>query len=193
MAKMTAAAATGETMTFVLAVPVEDKDQVIDTVTVIEPELRHHIEAERAAGQAESAVKLIARMTGLSEAAARKMKFRDANSIKKWVAGLIDGVEPLDCDPLVEGGPKEFKLIVPIADGAKVITSVTIQEPDIESGIAIEKFKKQHEQDAAMIAVLSGLTIPVVSKLKMRDVSRIKAWLLPFVSATDSTEEAGAT
>lgn len=192
MAKAPPLVATGETMKLKLAVPVEDKGVVIGEVTVQEPELRHQIAAERTSSQTEQAIRLISQLTGLPESVARRLKFRDAARIRGWVGGLMDSIEPLDCDPLLEGGPKTFQLLVPI-DGGKPINEITIQEPDIEAGIAVEKFKHQHEQDAAMIAALSGLTIPVVSRLKMRDVARIKAWLLPFVTDTGLTEEAGAT
>ena len=40
------------------------------------------------------------------------------------------------------------------------------------------------EARAAMIAALSDLTIPVVSRLSLRDLAVIEGWLAPFVDDT---------
>ncbi|MGE8942710.1 phage tail assembly protein [Leptospira interrogans] len=177
--------------TIPLSRPLSDGSNSWTELTVHEPELGDRIRAERKGAGMEAAVELLAILTGLPSSAARKMKTRDARAIHAWLDSLMPDGEPVaDVD---DAESRTFDLLVPLEVDGRPMTQITVREPDLEAGIAVEKLKGRHEQTAASIAVLSGLTIPVVRKMVMRDVARIEAWLLPFVDDTNSKEEAGET
>ncbi len=80
---------------------------------------------------------------------------------------------------------RAFVLQVPVAGaGPAPLTSITVREPDLEAGIAVERSSETAAgATAAMIAALSGQSIPTVMRLAQRDVSRIERWLDFFSSA----------
>lgn len=78
---------------------------------------------------------------------------------------------------------RTFRLAVPLTmPGAAPVEMITLREPDLETGIAVEKADKA-VASAAMLAVLSGHTIPTVSRLSQRDVVRMERWLDFFSDA----------
>lgn len=179
------------TTTIRLVRPITENGQTWEELTVREPDLGDRIAAERKGEGMEAAIQLFAILTGLPPAAARKMKTRDARAIQTWLGSITPEPEPETEPDLSE--TKTFRLSVPIEADGRVLTEITLREPDLEAGIAVEKLKGRYEQTAASIAVLSGLTIPVVRRLVMRDVVRMEAWLLPFVADTSSTAAVGET
>lgn len=199
MAK-TAAAAAAEaappsaplTRTFALSRPISHKGQTWAEMTLAEPHLRHLIAAERQPTSAGFSISLVAQLSGIPEEAVRRMKIADLRAVERWVSELR-GSTPTLISEDDQAGHAVFALVVPIETNAQPITSVRLREPDLEASIAVEAFKKQYEQTAAMIAALADLTIPVVSRLALRDLAAIEAWLAPFVDDTRSREGRGAT
>lgn len=185
-----AAAPAGESRVFVLSRPIEDKGQPLAELKLSEPELRHMIVAERKPSGAELAVSLIAQLSGASEAAIRRLKLKDLRAIEAWIRDLrLTSSCAFEEDA---AGGALFVLSSPIETNGTPIERLRLREPDIEASIAVEKFSKPHEQTAAMIAALTDLTIPVVTRLKLRDLAVIEAWLTPFVDDTGSKAGAGA-
>lgn len=58
--------------------------------------------------------------------------------------------------------------------------SITVKAPSLGAAVGLAKFKSEAEQTAAMIAKLSGWTIPQVNRLRMTDVAAIEDYLAPF-------------
>lgn len=179
--------------TLKLARPIDDGAGLTwDDLTIAEPTLGHRMTAERAStSEVEQVVRFFALLSGVPEEAIQKLKTSDARKLNRWVDGL-----PLPKweAPTVNGDRHTFKLLCPIEiEGQVPISEITLREPDLAAGIAVEKFKSPREQTAASIASLSGLTIPVVRKMKMRDVERIEAWMLPFVAEPDLKAGDGET
>ncbi len=184
-----AAAPAGESRVFTLSRPIEDKGQPLAELKLAEPELRHMIVAERKPSGAELAVSLISQLSGVSEAAIRRLKLKDLRAIEAWIRELrLTSTCAFEEDAV----GALFVLSSPIETNGTPIDRLRLREPDIEASIAVEKFAKPHEQTAAMIAALTDLTIPVVTRLKLRDLAVIEAWLTPFVDDTSSKAGAGA-
>lgn len=182
-------AAEGLSKTFTLqrAIPTPDGG-AISEISVVEPELHHFIKAGRKSTLTEQTISLIAQLSGQTEESVKRMKTPDARRIQAWLTSLSD-LSVARSTARGEGDARTFDLSVPLADGATMITSLTLREPDLESAIAIERFKTEPEQTAAMIAALSGHVIPLISRLKVRDVGAIEEWLIPFVRELGSTED----
>lgn len=187
--KTGAVASAGESCVFALSKPIEDKGQIHAKLTLAEPELRHMIIAERKPSGAELAASLIAQLSGVSELAIRRLKIKDLRAIEAWIRGLR---ETSGCSFEEDAGGALFVLSSPIETNGTPVERLRLREPDIEASIAVERFSKPHEQTAAMIAALADLTIPVVTRLKLRDLAVIEAWLTPFVEDTSSKAGAGA-
>lgn len=188
----TAAAEELKRFTLALSRPIaDDAGQSWSALTLIEPDLGARMAAEReTSSDVAQVTRLFAELSGVPENAIAKLKTPDARKINAWLDGLGDDDAPA---PTVEGDRHTFTLLCPIVlDGQEPIKTITLREPDLAAGIAVERFKRRHEITAATIAALSGLTIPVVSRLKMRDAGRVEAWLIPFVADTDSTADLGA-
>lgn len=183
-----AVAPAGESRVFALSRPIEDKGQTLAELTLAEPELRHMIVAERKPSGAELAVSLIAQLSGISETAIRRLKLKDLRAIEAWIRDLR---LTSACSFEEDVGGALFVLSSPIETNGTPIERLRLREPDIEASIAVEKFSKPHEQTAAMIAALTDITIPVVTRLKLRDLAVIEAWLTPFVEDTSSKAGAG--
>jgi hypothetical protein len=165
---------------------ISDGTNTWNEITLAEPTLAHHIASERAEGMAQ-VIALYSTLSGVPEEAIRRMKTVDSRKIQAVLEETLDDApapRPAEVDGAV------FDLLHPISAGGRPIKSVTLREPDLEAGIALEKVKGGPNQiTAASIAILSGLTIPVVSKLSKKDVKRMEAWLLPFLSDTDQTAD----
>lgn len=186
-----AAAPAGETRVFALSRPIVDGGVQVTSLTCIEPKLQHMITAEREPTGGGLAANLISQLSGVSQDAVLKVKLGDLRQIERWIKELrASGTARFEEDP--QGGAV-FHLALPIETNGPPITSIRLREPDIEASIAVERFKRHSEQTAAMIASLSDLTIPLVSRLALRDVAVIEAYLAPFVASTPSMEAAGAT
>ncbi len=182
----TAAGTAGNTIT--LTVPIEmGAAGSIETLTLRRPTLGDNVAAEQAPAGMARTVAFWAHIAGVPVKAMERLKTRDAAKIQKWLhdASLLDQPPPGHID---EGDKRTFNLIEPINDGRT--TRLTLREPDLAAGIAVEKFKNEHEQMAASIAVLAGITIPETHQLDMRDVARIEAWLVPFVDGSSSMDGA---
>lgn len=188
MAKEKAAAERpphGETRTFTLTRPVvDDAGKEYATITIAEPELHHQVQVERkkTAGESEITAALIGLLSGLPDAAVRRLKLRDVIAIKTWLDGVISSGVKADlareaAAPLSLDEPERpFELLVPVALSDGVLTRITVREPDLEAGIAVERFALPSEQTAALIATCSGQIIPNVMRMKVRDVRRIERW-----------------
>lgn len=180
------------TKTFALARPIVHQGETTSELTLSEPHLHHLITADRKPTTTEFSISLVSQLSGLPEEAVRKLKLTDLRAVEKWVANLR-GSTPTLVSADEETGHAVFALAVPIPTNAKPITTVRLREPDLEASVAVEAFKRQYEQTAAMIAALADLTVPVVSRLALRDLAAIEAWLAPFVEDTKSKEARGAT
>ena len=188
------AAPAAVSRTLKLSRPITDGNGMTWTeVHVALPELGHYMLAEReTTSEVSEAARLFAELTNVPEDAIHKMKTGDARALRR----MIDAANETSfaSDIRVDGDRHTITLEHPIViDGQPHIGALTLREPDLAAGIAIEKFNKPREQLAATIAVLSGLTIPVTRRLKMTDVRRIETWLAPFVADTLSMEADGAT
>jgi len=198
---------SGETFTLTLSKPIKGDDgRVWETLTAVEPELRHvvaagmpltvttivngkpAVQAARTRTAQEQTIALVSAITGIPETAVSRMKVRDAKAINGWVDDLrrqaFEAAAPVDDD---DGAT--FALLAPIADGGRVISELHVREPDLAAGVATEPFKTEGEQMRAMIASLTGLTIPVINGLKLRDVTRVEAYVVPLLDG--STPNAG--
>ncbi|MFN3624622.1 MAG: phage tail assembly protein [Hyphomicrobium sp.] len=169
------------------AIPGANGDPVHE-LTVVEPELHHFIKAGRKSTLTEQTITLLAQLSGLPEDSIKRLKTPDARRIQTWLSSLRD-LSVARSSARGDGDSRTFDLSVPLVDGAQIIGSLTLREPDLESAIAIERFKTEPEQTAAMIAALSGHVIPLISRLKVRDVGAIEEWLVPFVRELGSTED----
>lgn len=188
-----AAADNLKRLTLALSRPIaDDAGQSWSTLTFSEPDLGARMAAEReTTSEVAQVTRLFAELSGVPETAIAKLKTPDARKVNAWLDALGDDDDATA--PTVEGDRHTFTLLCPIVlDGQEPIKTITLREPDLAAGIAVERFKRRHEITAATIAALSGLTIPVVSRLKMRDAGRVEAWLIPFVADTDSTADLGA-
>ena len=188
-AKKTAPTIHGESKTFKLAAPITGVgDEPIAQITVREPLLSDRGEAERKhpSSPAEQAIFLIARLTDISEQAAKRMKTRDAVRIRKWIFGLsvLENHDGGD-----RSGVRAFDLMVPVPTDDEPLERLTVREPDLESAIAAEKFENETDQTAATIALLADTTIPVVKRMAVRDIDRIEGWLRPFLTGEMTTDE----
>lgn len=180
------------TKTFVLRRPIPGQNgKPISEITVEEPRLGHAVVAGRKTGANQQTIALLSAVSGVPEDSIKKLKTVDALRINVWLKTL-EGTNEVVEDPAT--GDVTLPLTVPIRDGNKLITEITLREPDLEAGIAVEKMVTQHEQLAATIASLSGLTIPTVNQLRLRDVAAVEAWLGPLGDElTSAVNELGAT
>lgn len=218
MAKKTTQGAL-ETYTF--RVPVtDDTGKTWTTVLIEDPELRHEAQVDRATTSSDMAAFALrlSTLTGMPVEAVHRIKFRDANALRDIIERLKDRGVKLDAEREAEerarnGGipaPVEsvrtFELIVPIPTDGAPMTHITVTEPDIASGIAVERFKTGSEQTAALIASCSGQIIPLIMRMKVCDTARIERWInfllqdgatlpppSPKAGAADSASADGAT
>lgn len=184
--KMTQAAGSAGNTTIQLSVPIAmGAAGTIDRLTLRRPTLGDHVASEQAPPGMARTIAFWAHIAGVPVKVMESLKTRDAAKIQKWLreAALLEEPPPGHID---DGDKRTFNLIVPINDGRT--PRITLREPDLAAGIAVEKFKNEHEQMAASIAVLAGITIPEANQLDMRDVDRIEAWLVPFVAGSSSTD-----
>lgn len=189
----------GASKVFKLAVPIaDDAGSTWTSITLREPTLRDQANIQRRTtlSGTEQAAQLIAALSGIPESAVRRLKTRDVRRMERWQRRLVDEAIALDITADDDGAlapSKTFRLASPIETEATPITEITVREPDLEAGIAIEKFKTAGEQTAAMLAALSGLPIPAVMRLAARDVARIERWLSFFSKDGDLSEEEDET
>ncbi|KAB2942942.1 MAG: phage tail assembly protein [Hyphomicrobium sp.] len=176
----------GLSKTFSLAVPIhDDAGKTWTQITLIEPELRHRVLVQRAksANLAEQTARMLSVLSDVPETAIRRMKQRDARACNRWIEEIVrSGIE---ADVLAEASgdvdnpfsdPRTFDLMAPVATDAQVLTTIMVREPDIETGIAIERMDLEGEKTAALIAACSGLVIPLVMRLRLRDVARLERY-----------------
>lgn len=181
-------------ITIDLSRPISDDAGMTWTeVTVSEPELGQMMTAERdTISDVTEAMRLFAEVSGLPEIAIGRLKTKDAMAIRKAVDSFEKHASKVDAR--IDGDRHTLTLDAPIElPGQPPISQITLREPDMAVGVIVEKIKKMRARQAAMIAELSGLKIPVLRHLKARDIARIEAWLGPFVSDDASTEEDGET
>ncbi|OYW56771.1 MAG: hypothetical protein B7Y80_01430 [Hyphomicrobium sp. 32-62-53] len=178
-----------------VAVPMAD-GSLLKSLEIEEPELRHRIAAqrERRATESETFARYVAILAGIPEEAAQKIKHRDARKIKAFVDDLKGRGVGADLEaeraaleasggvPPMLASSRTFTLLVPVATDGAPLTEITVEEPDIAAGIAVEKFKTEAEQSAALIATCSGQVIPLISRMKECDVLRIERWLNFFLN-----------
>jgi hypothetical protein len=173
----------------------------IETLTLVPMELRHSMMSETQRGGAAQAAALIAALAGIADADARRLSLQDLRAIE---AAPATAARLPTLTPTGEGVAVTLAHPITIDGGAKV-ERLQLRVPDIEASIAVEAVARNErrdgvlvplnpaEQTAAMLATLTGFTIPDVARLRMIDVAAIEAWLLPFVNASSSKAEAGAT
>lgn len=180
--KTPAAGTVGHTIKLSVPIPMGAAGS-IDTLTLRRPTLGDHVMSEQAPPGMARTIAFWAQIAGVPVKVMELLKTRDAAKIQKWLhdAALLEEPPPGHID---DGDKRTFNLIVPINEGRT--PRITLREPDLAAGIAVEKFKNEHEQQAASIAVLAGITIPEANQLDMRDVDRIEAWLVPFVDVSMS-------
>lgn len=184
--KQGAVQAAAETRTFALARPIaDDTGKAYPSITLTEPELHHLAQVERktTAGENEISAALISILSGVPETAVRRIKLRDVLQIQRWVDDVMASGVKADllreaAAPIEANEPERtFELLVPVVLNDATLARITMREPDLEAGIAIEKFKLPSEQTAALIATCSGQIIPNVMRMKVRDVRRIERWV----------------
>lgn len=95
--------------------------------------------------------------------------------------------------PADAGETMTFKLAVPLKYEGKVFSEITLREPEVGDVISAEKFSGQAEQTVALFAAMSGLPIGAIRSMKIRDFRRIERWAAPFIGASSSEAEDGAT
>lgn len=209
MAKKTTQAAgpagntTGLTKTIGLAVPIrDDAGKVWSEITLIEPELRHrvHVQRQKTASFAEQTARMLSALSDVPESAIRRMKQRDARACNRWIEEVVRS--GIDADLLAEAAgdiadpfsdPRTFVLMAPVPTEGQPLTAVTLREPDIETGIAVERMELEGEKTAALIAASAGLVIPVVMRMRLRDVARLERWFdFFFGDGATATEEEGS-
>lgn len=191
------AASSAIERTFQLAVPIRGDDgKEWSALTLQEPLLRHRVEAQRrkSATETERTIVILSALSGASEAALRRMKSRDARKVSAWLDSLQvsarqadDLADAAEQNDVVSGSAlpleRTFQLLVPIDVPGAPVTSVTVREPDLEAGIAVERMQSPGEQTAALIASCAGLVIPVVMRMSLRDVARLERWFDFFFDA----------
>lgn len=181
----------GLVRTFRLKVPVADKTGRVHTsLTIVEPEQHHYALMQREGGGTKGSIAMIAALAKVPVDVIEGLRQRDHNPIKSWIEGLLDDVSAGDpkADPDAMGDQTwtcVLRASIP-TDGAPV-TSVTVREPNVGSGIATEKMKTEADQTAALIAQLTGHVIPVIMRMKRRDVVRIERWIAPFSTAGEDS------
>lgn len=187
-----AAAATNDVrkQTFTLVRPIPGPSGELAALTLMEPQLKHMIVAERKKSRAEQAMSLISALSGVPEVHLKRLKIQDVRAMERWADGLRTS-KTATVNPLPEGGA-EVILTAPIQAGSATVSTIRLREPDLEASVAVESFEKPFEMTAAMIAALADLTIPVITQLTTADVAAIEEWLAPFVDSS-SAAEAGAT
>ncbi|WP_024275948.1 phage tail assembly protein [Hyphomicrobium sp. 802] len=165
-----------------LSRPISDGAQIWNELTIKEPTLADHIMSDQKPEGMAQVIALYAIVSGVPEEAIRRMKTQDSRKLQAIIEQRAEDAP----EPITEADGATFTLLHPIDAGGRKVTTITLREPDLEAGIAIEKVKGGPNQvTAASIAVLSGLTIPVIAKLQMKDVWRMEEWLLPFLNDTD--------
>lgn len=187
-------AVTKHALELSVAIPMPDGSYTTK-IEIQEPELRHRIAAqkERRPTESETFARYISVVCSIPEESAKKIKHRDARRIKVLLddiksRGVLADIAKEEEDRQSDGVdlPQEsrrtFVLIHPVPTEGAPLTEVTVEEPDLAAGIAVEKFKTDAEQSAALIASCSGLVIPLVSRMKECDVVRIERWLNFFLS-----------
>ena len=183
MAKKTDAASppAGLTRTFALAVPIADDDgRTWSEITLREPELRDQASMQRGKTTTanERSARHIAELSGVPDIAVRRLKLRDARVIQAWLKSL--NTEAMKHAPVEMGdGSHTFELLAPVTTNAGAVTHITLREPDIDTGIAVEKAGGDTvaQATAAMIAALSDISVPVAMRLSVRDVTVMETWL----------------
>jgi hypothetical protein len=183
--------------TFKLAVPVrDDAGHVWSEITVVEPELLHrvHVQRQKTATRAEQTARLIAALSGVPEPVVRRMKTRDAHTISHWIDDVVESGARADALAEMASGEerrhetsRSFQLLAPVLTADRPVTEVTVVEPDLEAGIAVEKMDLEAEKTAALIAICAGVTIPVVMRMKLRDIVRIERWMDFFFNAGEAS------
>ena len=181
--------------TYKLIVPVTDGEgSAVVSLTIVDPELRHRAQVERLkpASQTEATRAMISVLTGVPADVVGRIKYRDYLAIDRIIESMVSrGVKAdiaTDAERYAAGGSPDldstrtFKLIGAIATDAAPVSAVTAVEPDIDAGIAVERFKTEAEQSAAMIAKCTSLPIPVVMRMKLCDVLRLERWLNFFLN-----------
>lgn len=79
-------------------------------------------------------------------------------------------------------GTRVVKLDYPLQDGNRSVTEIAIGRPKVRDVIAAQKFKTPAEQMLAMVASMSGLTLPVLLELDVSDFTKLEVQLAPLVS-----------
>lgn len=179
------------THTFLLARPLKSKSgEAIDRITVMEPEQHHVVTAEREhpTSEMQQAVHMLAALTKLPREQILGMSIPDAQRIQQWMGRIMAESGLVDKPARIDEDHRTFVLRAPIETDRMPVTEVTVRVPDLASSIVAEKFKTESERLAAMIADLSGLKIPIVLRMKRRDIVRIEGWLTPFVIGSSSQQ-----
>lgn len=158
----------------------------IDTLTMVEPELRHVAAAERKYPRNASAqsAHLIAALASISEDQARQLLFQDVQVIERWLLSIERKACFADDPPAPGEFVRTFALSVPVPTDKLPLAEVTLKAPDLGASIAVEDVKGKSEADrvAALIAYLAGVTIPIVMRMKRRDIKRLEGWLSPLAA-----------
>lgn len=178
--------------TFVLSRPLKSQaGAIIRQITVTEPEQHHVVAAERAhpSSETEQSVHMLAALTGLHRDQVLGMSIPDAQRIQRWMERIMADAGHGDPPARFDEDYRTFVLCAPVETDRVPLTEVTVRPPDLASSIVAEKFKSESERLAAMIAELTGLTIPLVLRMKRRDIARIERWLTPFVVGSFSNED----
>lgn len=179
--------------TYTLKSPITIDGETLTEVSLCEPELRHRIASQRSnsGSEIERFIVYVAALSGLPESTVRRLKHRDGKGIRELISQVsLRGVradlmqEAADGNGLSvpQGGRKTFDLLVPIPTDGDPLRSIDVEEPDVAAGLAVEKFKTEGEQVAALIATMSGQIIPLITRMRECDVKRIERWFDFFLN-----------
>lgn len=156
-------------------------------------------------------VELLSLISDMPAAGAGKLRARDLGRISRWIKGLNDDALKADglldqpdagavtddpfsidpSDPAVDAmsdedidnleGSRTFKLICPVLYEGQTTANITATEPTIDAMMSATKYKLDIESRIAMVAGVTGQTIPVINRMTQRDFVRVEAWTAPFV------------
>lgn len=171
--------------TIQLAVPLTDTaGGVITTLDLRQPTLGDRAKVQRDAGatsEMKQGLAMVSALSGVPAETLQRIKIRDMMKVQSWIKAVTalsdlpaDFVSPADA---AGEASRTFVLSMPIRTAGADLTELTLREPDLDSGIAVERFTSPAEQSAALIAHLSGQIIPTVMRLSLRDANEIDRYL----------------
>ena len=89
--------------------------------------------------------------------------------------------------------PITIELSSPIEHDGKTITSLTFREAEVGDAMAMDAVKGEMAKSAALLACMCGLSLPVMKKIKFRDMNRIMGAVAALMGNVDTPTENGST